>query len=70
LASEVVEKQKTTIYRARRDDYHGFHSKPFDWTAAQKKFNGLVSPFLTTGERDALVDIIATLENLLTAALS
>jgi 2-methylcitrate dehydratase len=64
-----VEMQDGTIYCARRDDYHGFHTKPFDWTAARMKFNRLVSPFMAVGERDALAEIIATLEKQPTAAL-
>ncbi len=65
-----VEMQDGTIYCARRDDYHGFHTQPFDWTVARMKFNRLVKPFMTAGERDALAEVIATLDEQPTAALT
>src|SRR6266699_6682346 len=30
-----VELDDGTVLRAARDDYHGFHTNPFDWTTAR-----------------------------------
>ena len=49
-------------FKVRRDDYHGFHTRPFDWAAARSKFDRLTHPFTTKPERDALADVIATLD--------
>jgi 2-methylcitrate dehydratase len=50
------------VLGAHRDDYDGFHTRPFDWTAARQKFDRLARPFATTAERRALADVIATLD--------
>jgi 2-methylcitrate dehydratase len=50
------------VLRAARDDYPGFHTRPFDWAAARQKFDRLARPFTTTAERRALADVIATLD--------
>jgi len=50
------------VLTARRDDYPGFHTRPFDWAAARQKFDRLTRPFITTAERRALADAIATVD--------
>ncbi len=50
------------VLRARRDDYHGFHTRPFDWSAAREKFDRVAGPFTTPAERDAVADAVATLQ--------
>jgi 2-methylcitrate dehydratase len=65
-----VEMQNGTILQAFRDDYHGFHTKPLDWTTARAKFDRVAHAFTTTAERDALADVIATLEERPVAALT
>lgn len=50
------------VMRAHRDDYRGFHTRPFDWSAAREKFDRLAGPFTTASERDALADAVATLD--------
>src|SRR5215211_6227325 len=40
-----VELTDGTILRAERDDYHGFHINPFDWTAARAKFDRVARAF-------------------------
>jgi 2-methylcitrate dehydratase len=57
-----VELQDGAILRSYRDDYHGFHTNPFDWTAARKKFDRVTRAFASLAERDALADVIATLD--------
>jgi 2-methylcitrate dehydratase len=48
--------------RAHRDDYHGFHTRPFGWPAARQKFDRVAGPFTTAAERAALADAVATLD--------
>jgi 2-methylcitrate dehydratase len=57
-----VELENGTILRATRENYHGFHTDPFDWTAARAKFDRVTRAFVTAAERDAIADVIATLE--------
>ena len=65
-----VEMEDGTIFRAERDDYHGFHTKPFDWTTARAKFDRVSNAFTTTAERDAIAETIATLDGRPIAALT
>jgi 2-methylcitrate dehydratase len=69
-----VELENGKIFRAQRDDYQGFHTDPWDWTAARAKFDRVTRPFTTSAERDALAGVIATLDErpitALTAQLS
>jgi 2-methylcitrate dehydratase len=58
---EVVLKDGT-ILRARRDDYCGFHTNPFDWNTARAKFDRVARTFTTPTERDAIAEVIATLD--------
>lgn len=51
-----------THFRAAREDYHGFHTNPLDWRAAREKFDRLTRAFLAPTARDALADVIATLD--------
>ena len=62
--------QDGTIFRAQRDDYHGFHTKPFDWTTARAKFDRVTCAFTTAAERDAIAEVIATLNERPTTALN
>lgn len=57
-----IELQDRTVFRAQRDDYHGFHTKPFDWDAARAKFERVSRALTTLAERDAMADVIATLD--------
>ena len=50
------------VLRAHRDDYHGFHTRPLDWSAVRKKFDRVAGPFTTPAERDALAATVAALE--------
>jgi 2-methylcitrate dehydratase len=58
-----VELDDGTLLRAERFDYRGFHTKPFDWQTARTKFDRVTAAFTTAGERDALADVIAALDN-------
>jgi len=51
-----------SVLSAERDDYHGFHTNPFDWTAARNKFDRVAAAFTTAAERDAIADAISTLD--------
>lgn len=57
-----VELSDGTVLRAARDDYHGFHTNPFDWTAARQKFGRVTRAFLTNTAADEIADVIATLD--------
>ena len=57
-----VELEDGRIFFARREDYHGFHTNPFDWTAARAKFDRVTRAFISVAERDALADVITTLD--------
>lgn len=50
------------IFHAHRDDYHGFHTNPFDWAAAREKFDRVTRDFTSGAQRDALAEIVTTLE--------
>jgi 2-methylcitrate dehydratase len=65
-----VELEDGTIFSAQREDYHGFHTDPFDWTAARAKFDRVTRAFTTAADRDAIADMIATLEERPIAALT
>jgi 2-methylcitrate dehydratase len=57
-----VELSDGMIFRAHRDDYHGFHTDPFDWAAAREKFDRVTADFTSAAERNALAELVATLE--------
>jgi len=57
-----VELEDGTVFSAQREDYHGFHTRPFDWTAARAKFDRVSRIFTTAAERAAIADVIATLD--------
>jgi 2-methylcitrate dehydratase len=40
-----VELDDPATLRADRDDYHGFHTNPFDWRAARAKFDRITRAF-------------------------
>lgn len=56
-----VELQDGAVIRAQRSDYHGFHTNPFDWASARRKFDRVAQDFTTAAERDAIADVVATL---------
>jgi 2-methylcitrate dehydratase len=68
-----VELRDGMIFHAHADDYHGFHTNPFDWSAARDKFDRVTQDFTSAAQRDGLADIVATLEErpvcVLTASL-
>ena len=57
-----VELREGMIFHAHRDDYHGFHTNPFNWAAAREKFDRVTRDFTNDAQRDALAEIVATLE--------
>jgi len=57
-----VELRDGMFFHAHRDDYHGFHTNPFNWTAAREKFDRVTRDFTTGAQRDALAEIVATFE--------
>jgi 2-methylcitrate dehydratase len=57
-----VELEDGTILSARREDYHGFHTDPFDWSAARAKFDRVSRAFTGAAERAAIAEVIATLD--------
>jgi 2-methylcitrate dehydratase len=65
-----VELQDGTRFHAERDDYHGFHTWPFDWKAARAKFDAVTRDFISDSERNALAEVIATLDDRPVVALT
>ena len=65
-----MELQNGTVLRAERDDYQGFHTKPFDWNAARAKFDRVTDAFTTAAERAAIAEVIAAFEERPVAALT
>src|SRR6516162_9058184 len=65
-----VELQDGKLFRAHRDDYHGFYTHPFDWTAAREKFNSVTENFTSAAQRDAISDTVATLDDCPVSALT
>jgi 2-methylcitrate dehydratase len=57
-----VELEDGTTFSAQRDDYHGFHTNPFHWTAARAKFDRVTRGFISAAERDAIANVTATLD--------
>jgi 2-methylcitrate dehydratase len=71
LPAEIeVEFEDGSVISARRDDYHGFHTDPFDWTTARSKFDRVSRAFTTPRQREALADAISTLDERPIAALA
>jgi 2-methylcitrate dehydratase len=50
------------VLHAARDDYHGFHTIPFDWAAARQKFDHVTRWFLSPAAAGRIADIIASLD--------
>jgi 2-methylcitrate dehydratase len=69
-AALEVEMEDGKLFRAQRDDYQGFHTDPFDWTAARAKFDRVTRAFTTSAERDALAETIATFDERPVTALT
>lgn len=65
-----VELHDGKLLRAERFDYHGFHTKPFDWQTARAKFDHVTAAFTTVAERDALAGVIAALDQRPVTALT
>ena len=57
-----VELDDGMVHRAARDDYRGFHTNPFDWTVARAKFDRMAGNFTDIAERDAIANVVATLD--------
>jgi 2-methylcitrate dehydratase len=57
-----VELNDGAILRAARDDYHGFHTNPFDWATARRKFDRVTRAFLTKAAADKIAAVIANLD--------
>jgi 2-methylcitrate dehydratase len=57
-----VELGDGTVLHAARDDYHGFHTNPFDWTAARRKFDRVTRSFLTPADAERIADVVAGLD--------
>lgn len=57
-----IELDGGAVLRAKRDDYHGFHTRPFDWAAARAKFDRVTAAFIDSAERDAIAEVIVTLD--------
>jgi 2-methylcitrate dehydratase len=61
-ATVEVELTGGQILKAVRDDYHGFHTHPFDWSDARAKFDRVTEGFLEVAQQDAIADVIATID--------
>src|SRR5579883_70179 len=61
-AALEVELENGQIFRAKREDYHGFHTDPFDWRATRAKFDRLAADSCAAGERDAIAGAVENLE--------
>jgi 2-methylcitrate dehydratase len=57
-----VELRDGIVLHAVRDDYHGFYTNPFDWTAAREKFDRVTRNFLTDTEADRIAEVVADLD--------
>jgi 2-methylcitrate dehydratase len=56
-----VELQGGEIMTAAREDYHGFYTNPFDWIAARAKFDSVARSFVAAQQRDAIADVVMSL---------
>jgi 2-methylcitrate dehydratase len=57
-----VELDGGRVLRAARDDYHGFHSDPFDWKTARQKFDRVTRAFLTKEAAERIAEVVASLD--------
>jgi 2-methylcitrate dehydratase len=57
-----VELDGGSVLRAARDDYHGFHTNPFDWKTARQKFDRVTRAFLTKEAAERIAEVIASLD--------
>jgi 2-methylcitrate dehydratase len=63
LPAEVeVEFDDASVLSALKEQYHGFHTLPFDWETALAKFSRVTRRFTTAAERAAIAGLIATLD--------
>src|SRR5437588_3380468 len=53
-----VELKSGETLKAIREDYHGFHTHPFDWSDARAKFDRVNEGFLEASQRDTYDDVI------------
>ena len=60
----IVEVELTggEILKAIRDDYHGFHTDPFDWSDARAKFDRVTEGLLDASQHDVIAGVIATID--------
>jgi len=56
-----VELESGEILTAARDDYHGFHTNPFDWKAARAKFDFVTRGFVSASQREAIAEAVMSL---------
>lgn len=57
-----VDLQDGSTLKATREDYHGFYTNPFDWRTARSKFDRVTRRFAADAERDAIADMISSLD--------
>lgn len=57
-----VELDDGSTLTASREDYHGFYTDPFDWAAARAKYERVTRAFMTAAARDAIAEVVATLD--------
>jgi 2-methylcitrate dehydratase len=57
-------------YQIQKDDYEGFFTRPFDWSAVLKKFTSLTSPFISSKTQTEIAQIVENLDALNTKDLT
>ncbi|WP_159726963.1 MmgE/PrpD family protein [Methylosinus sp. Ce-a6] len=58
----AIELEDGRLLACARGDYHGFYTDPFDWAAARQKFDRVTRGKTSAEERDAVAEIVETLE--------
>ncbi|PWB92599.1 MmgE/PrpD family protein [Methylosinus sporium] len=66
----AIELENGRLLACSRDDYHGFYTDPFDWEAARRKFDRVTREKTSEIERDAIANVIETLERRRVAELT
>ncbi|MBG0811783.1 MmgE/PrpD family protein [Methylosinus sp. H3A] len=66
----AIELEDGRLLACSRDDYHGFYTDPFDWAAARRKFDRVSCAKTSAAERDAIADVVETLERRQVAELT
>src|SRR5207248_1483334 len=63
IAKMTIKLNDGTEYSLKKEDYHGFYTRPLSWTDVEKKFQKLTSNMIGQLQQERIIKVIADLEN-------